>query len=376
MKPGHLLAMACAAAAATAHSAGPTIYGNIDVGITHATGIPKGSSTQMTGGSDFPNQIGFKGAEALGSGTSVIYNLATGFCSAGGFAANGPVASLPAGGYCTGGGFMQRTSLLGVRGHFGKLIGGRFLLPVYTNAVSIDPFSNGTPAAITSLNRAVSAFNYLRESQLVEYAAPGVGGLRATLVYGLGGAVGSARAGRLYNLSLNYRHGPLYVGVSYLYNNYATAQALESGRIPAGSITHNRVAQVFGRYDFGVLALSAMYQSFSSGFPGSTFVPVKSSTAALDNRFWMVGAAIPLGRGRIDMSYSSARDQEIASSGATMVALGYTYALSRSTTLYSGLSHISNDSAAAYGVHDASNTFAGSYGQAADGIAVGMRHSF
>jgi predicted porin len=364
------------ALAAPVHAAGPILYGNIDVGVTHATGTPHGSSTQLTAGNDFPDQIGFRGSEALGGGNSVIYNVATGFCGAGAFAANGLTPSLPSNGYCTGGGFMQRTSLLGLKGGFGQVIAGRFLMPVYTDAVSIDPFRNGTPAAITSLNRAVSAFNYLRESQLIEYKTPDLGGLTAQLVYGLGGATGSNQAGRLTNLSVHYRQGPLYVGAAYLFNYYDTTSALESGKIPVGAYSATHVEQLFGHYDFGVLTLSAMVQRFTSGFPGSAFTPVKAVNAPLDNRFWMVGAAVPVGAGQFSVSYSHTSNQEVAFSDASMVGLGYSYSLSKSTMLYTGVSHISNGSASAYGVHDASNTFVGSYGQAANGIDLGIRHSF
>ncbi|MDE2253385.1 MAG: porin [Betaproteobacteria bacterium] len=365
----------CASAIGNAWAAGPTLYGNIDVGVTHATGLPHGSSTQLTAGNDFPDQVGLRGSESLGSGTSVIYDIATGFCGAGEFN-NGVSSSLPAAGFCTGGGFMQRTSLVGVAGDFGKFIGGRFLLPVYTNAVVTDPFRNGTPAAITSLNRAVSAFNYLRASQLLEYVAPTVKGVSATLVYGFGSVAGSSTAGSLANVSLIYHQGPVLVGAAYLFNDYITSSALASGTIPAHSVGTTHVAQIFGHYDFGLLTLSGMYQTYTSAFPGATFTPVKASKASMDNRFWMVGAALPVGRGQFNVSYSHTNNEEVASSNAGMLAAGYTYSLSKSTNLYTGVSHIANGSAADYGVHDASNTFAGSFGQAANGIDLGMRHLF
>ena len=380
MKTHKLLALSCAVAVACAMNArageGPTIYGNIDVGVTHATGVPGRSLTELTAGNDFPDQIGFRGGEALGGGTSVIYDLATGFCGAGDFANGTSASSLPANGYCTGGGFMQRTSLLGVKGHFGKIVAGRFLMPVYTNAVSIDPFRNGTTAAVTSLNRAVSAFNYLRESQLVEYATPSINGFSAQLIYGFSAVAGSFQAGSLSNLSVHYQRGPLYLGAAWLYNDYRTATALESGKIPVGSTASTHVAQVFGHYDLHVAVLSAMYQTYTSGFPGSGFTPVKASTAGLDNRFWMVGAAVPVGRGQYNLSYSHADNKEVSDSSASMIGVGYQYSLSKSTMLYGGLSHISNGSAAAYGVHDATNTFVGSYGRSANGLDAGLRHSF
>ena len=362
--------------AVQARAAGPTVYGNLDVGVTHATGAPGGSLTELTAGNDFPDQIGFRGSEALGGGSSVVYDLATGFCGAGDFTNGTSATSLPSNGYCTGGGFMQRTSLLGVQGHFGRLVAGRFLLPAYTNAVSVDPFRNGTTASITSLNRAVSAFNYLRESQLVEYSTPTLAGWSAQLVYGFGAVAGSTQAGSLGNLSVHYRHGPLYLGAAYLVNDYRSAVALESGRIAAGSTSTTHVEQLFGHYELHAVVLSAMVQAYTSGFPGSTFMPVKASTAALDNRFWMLGAAVPMGRGQFNLSYSHTDNQEVASSQASLIGVGYQYSLSRSTMLYGGLSHVSNGSAAAYGVHDATNTFAGSYGQSANGLDLGLRTSF
>lgn len=364
------------AIAASVQAASPVLYGSIDVGVTHATGTPGGSLTELTAGNDFPDQIGFRGSESLGGGTSVIYDLATGFCGAGDFFNGTTASSLPSNGYCTGGGFMQRTSLLGLKGNFGKVIAGRFLLPVYTNAVSIDPFRNGTTASITSLNRAVSAFNYLRESQLVEYTTPSFNGFSAQAVYGFGGVPGSFQAGSLSNLSVHYQHGPLYLGAAYLYNDYRTSAALESGRIPVGSTASTHVEQLFGHYDLHVVVLSAMVQTYTSGFPGSTFTPVKASTASMDNRFWIVGAAVPAGRGQFNLSYSHTENKEVASSSASLIGVGYQYSLSRSTMLYGGLSHISNGSASAYGVHDATNTFAGSYGQDANGVDVGLRHTF
>ena len=370
------LSLLVASLAVTARAAGPTLYGNLDVGVTHATGAPGGSLTELTAGNDFPDQIGFRGSEALGGGSSVIYDLATGFCGTGDFTNGTSATSLPSNGYCTGGGFMQRTSLLGVQGHFGKLVAGRFLMPVYTNAVSVDPFRNGTTASITSLNRAVSAFNYLRESQLVEYTTPTLEGFSAQLVYGFGAVAGSTQAGSLSNLSVHYQHGPLYLGAAYLYNDYRTGTALESGKIPVGATASTHVTQLFGHYDLRVVVLSAMFQTYTSGFPGSGFTPVKASTASMDNRFWMVGAAVPLGRGQFNLSYAHTDNKEVASSNASLIGVGYQYSLSRQTMLYGGLSHISNGSAAAYGVHDATNTFAGSYGQSANGLDLGLRHSF
>jgi predicted porin len=201
-------------------------------------------------------------------------------------------------------------------------------------------------------------------------------GVRTQLVYGLGGAVGSSQAGRLANLSISYRHGPIYLGVAYLFNNDVSKSALASGTIPAGTIAATHVTQVFGHYDFGVLTLSGMYQTFTSALPSSAFMPVKATSAAMDNRYWMIGLAMPAGRGQFNLSYSHTENRDLASSAASLVGLGYTYALSKSTMLYTGVSHISNGSASAYGVHDASNTFVGSYGQAANGIDLGIRHSF
>ncbi len=362
--------------APSAHAAGPTLFGTIDVGVEHATGMAGGSQSELVSGADYPSEIGVKGNEALGGGDSLFYKLATGFCGAGAFSPDGKTTSLPSGGYCTGGGFMGRTSMLGVRGAWGALSGGRFLLPVYTNAAAIDPFHNGGTGAITNLNRAASAFNYLRKSQLVEYRTPSLDGLTATLVYGFGDLQGGMNRGSIRHVSLNYSSGPLYLGASYLTQDYVTAKALESGAIPAEASTTNKIAQVFAKYDFGPVTVDGMYQTFKSGFPGSVFTPAAGSAAGMDNKFWTVGASVPVGRGNIGLSYAATKDSNVANSGARLYAVGYTYRLSKSTRLYTSISRISNDAAAAYGVHDASNTFTATPGADANGFVVGLRHTF
>ena len=362
-------------AMSAAHASESTLYGTIDLGVVHATGMATGSQSELVSGSDFPSEIGVKGEENIGSSNTVFYKIATGFCAAGAFS-DGKTSSLPSSGFCTGGGFMGRTSMLGAKGAYGSLSAGRFLLPVYTNASAIDPFHNGATGAITNLNRAVSAFNYLRESQLLEYKTPALRGLSATLVYGFGAMPGGMNPGSIKHISINYRQGPLYAGASYLTQDYVTSKALASGAIRTGSSTRNEIDQIFAKYDFGPMTIDGMYQIFKSGFPGSTFTPAAGSIAGMDNKFWTVGATVPLGNGDFGVSYAATKDSHVADSGAKLYAIGYTYGLSKATRLYTSVSHLSNDSAAAYGVHDASNTFTATSGATANGFAIGLRHSF
>lgn len=363
------VAAACAAAYAPASAQSSVqLYGNIDVAITRATGVKGGSVTKMASGTDFPSQIGIKGREDLGGGLSSFFDIATGFCSAGASSASNP--------YCTGGSFMGRTSMLGLQGDFGRIAAGRFLLPVYLNAGAVDPFHNGTTGGITNLNRAASAFNFLRASQLVEYTTPNLHGVTANAVYGFGAQPGSTSANQLYNLSVRYASGPLMVGAAYLRHNQLVSATQASAALPVGSVEAVKVVQAFGSYDFGDFKLGGMFQTFRSNLPAALFEPVSTSTAGLDTRFWMLGVSVPVGPGTIAASYSDAKDTNVANSDAHMYAVGYIYRLSKQTSIYTDVSRISNGAQSFYGVHDASNTDTGLLGTNADGFSVGMRHVF
>lgn len=379
------------------------LYGIIDLGVIHATGIPTaykngvystGSINKLGSGVQSGSRIGVKGTEDLGGGLSAFFVAESGFCANGGSTAQ----QGQGGSFCTGGpvsGFMSRQALVGLKGSFGTLSAGRTYPTTFTNEAMVDPFGAGTTGAAFTLDYD-SAYNYLRVSQMVKYDTPILSGFQATLAYAFGAQAGNNSKGRLYNANLTYTNGPIMAGVGYLNQNYIIG--LPNGGIPGVSApgstgyvagpsanlvnlngqSTNKIEQIFGSYDFGVAKISAMYQSLKADEPAGYLEPVLSgsNTSGMDTRYFMLGATVPVGPGAILASYSQVKDQNVANSKAKMYALGYTYALSKRTNLYTTINHISNDQNTYFGVQTATDNFGGTPGQSANGFALGIRHQF
>jgi predicted porin len=120
-----------------------------------------------------------------------------------------------------------------------------------------------------------------------------------------------------------------------------------------------------GGYDFGVVNLGATYEKYT--YKGGSATDVSSFSVADRNngigdvtaKEWAVGAAIPLGPGKIGLSYAKAKPLEGGISGivtpavgnngafsndtgAKMFNMGYEWALSKRTQLGFGIAKITN----------------------------------
>ncbi len=390
-----LLAIAVGAAfAATAHAQGSSVqlYGIIDMGVTHFTGVDNGaggttSSTGLSSGVQSGSRIGLKGREDLGGGLSTLFDVETGFCAAG---TNQDQATTysgagPANGFCTGGGFMQRQAWVGLSGNFGTLQGGRMYTLIADAEGATDPFSYGTTGAMTNLSLAgiQRGFAFLRASQQVQYTTPHLGGFTGAVAYSfapLTGTVPTSTASgsqvpRAWSLQGKYAAGPLTAGVTYLQMTNST-WATDAAGVNNGKV---QVAQVFGSYNFGVAALHALYERASGDYAYGT----SSGTSAGNNTYWMLGATVPVGRGQIMVSYADTKaDQNSVLQPSTVygsshqMALGYSYSLSKATDLYASYARMSNDAHMALAIGSATDVFRGVPGQSSTGIAVGIRHLF
>jgi len=363
------------------------LYGIIDLGVVHttnqsqgysATGVANGYTGQSVNklgtGVQSGSRIGLKGTEDLGGGLSAFFQAETGFCANGGTTAQAG----PGGSFCTGGpgsGFMSRTSMVGLKGDFGTVAAGRMYSTTFNNAASVDPFGDGLTGSESNID--VASIDYTRISQMVAYVTPNLYGFTGTAAYAFGAQAGDNTAGRGYALNAVYNNGPLMVGVGYLNHNFI-ASGLGTYPIPSSSQSTNKITQLFGSYDLGVVKLSAMYQTFKGDVPASAIpnMLMVNSTGNLDNRFWLLGATVPVGPGAILASYGQTKDNNTANSTAKQYSIGYTYALSKRTNLYTSLNHISNSANSYFGGGNATDFNTGTLGQSSNGFAFGVRHQF
>lgn len=343
------------------------LYGIIDLGITHfsglkpTTGTGTVSSTGLDSGGQSSSRIGIKGSEDLGGGLKAIFQAETGFCAAG-TNQNGVDSS----GYCSGGGFMQRTSIVGLTGGFGTVVAGRMNTPLWNAELAADPFGGGLTGNIDNISN-VRFAKVQRANQTVAYVSPDLMGFTGTAVYSFAptsATVNLAQGGsttRAWELNGGYNNGPVFASLDYLrVTNFNGAPNSSTG----DAAKH---WQVTGGYDFGIAKVTGLYQN------------LKIDSLSGDRTVWMLGATVPVGPGAVLASYGQVKNTLGADTGndtAKQYAIGYTYSLSKRTNLYTSYSHISNDTNTAFAVGDSSTANLGVAGQSSSGFALGIRHKF
>jgi predicted porin len=132
---------------------------------------------------------------------------------------------------------------------------------------------------------------------------------------------------------------------------------------------------IAGGYDFGVVNLGLVYDRYS----------YKTATGTSKSREYSIGAAIPVGSGKVGISYARARDIRggalAGDNGAKQWNIGYEHNLSKRTAVNIGYAKISNDAAAVFtwtGMTTIQNgaTATPLAGSDPSVLFVGMRHSF
>ncbi len=178
----------------------------------------------------------------------------------------------------------------------------------------------------------------------------------------------------MWSLGGRYKSGPVLLGVDYLTLTNDIASTNPQTGVNDGAL---KTWQLFGAYDLGVVRFSGIYEQ------------AKQDYSTGSDKFWLLGATVPVGQGAILLSYDENKDDVAAPSAnavpagtAKQYAIGYTYALSKQTNLYSSYAYLRNASAnagqtgTAYAVDDSTDSFSGVIGQASSGFGIGIRHQF
>jgi predicted porin len=325
-----LLALLGLAASAAQAQTALTIYGIADVGVVREYGRFGPSITKLDSGLQSGSRLGFKGTEDLGGGMKALFVLETGL-------------QMDTGGFAQGGLAFGRQSYVGIDGGFGTLTLGRQNQSQFIALDSIDPFGTGLAGTSTNL----FAFpNGIRNNNMIMYASPTIGGFSGELQYAFGEVAGNASAGRNIGGAFGYAAGPLQVKLSYEKENFKLTN------------DSNRMTMLSGGYDFSVAQLAVAYQTAKND-------STRDETNAL------IGVTVPFGASAVMASYIRHRDRALSSGNANQIALGYTYALSKRTNLYSSYARIGDTNSRALFVGNA--TGGGSNNTA---FNVGIRHKF
>ena len=367
--------------AAMADGNSVTLYGKIDAGLTHFTGLNNGaggttSSTGLSSGVTGGDRIGVKGTEDLGGGLKVLFDAETGFCGTGNNQMNNTAGTNAnaSPGFCTGSNyFMGRQAYLGLTGDFGTVLAGRLYDAIFGAEANLDPFGAGLTGQSANLDVTVGQLGLVRSNQAIAYVTPNLSGFTGTAAYVMAAGkgtyavatpAGDSNVPRAVDLKAEYANGPIYAVVDY-------AQVMNNQKFtnPTTGVNDGKIKTWLagGSYDFGVAKVVAEYQTAKADYV----------TGKTD--FWMLGATVPVGAGSILASYGNAKSTLGGATNATakQYAIGYTYNLSKQTSLYTSYAHLTNDQNTAYTVGDATDSFGpGIANQASSGFALGMVHNF
>lgn len=389
--------------AQTTAQTGPTLYGNLDLGvlsINNLTPSPlayvplaaKGaSSVQMKDGGLGASNWGIRGREDLGGGYAALYQLQGNLNTKDGI--TGGVNS-------TGGtSFFNQTAMVGLAGPFGELRFGRQVSPMYWAMASTDArggrYFGSVLTALVGLNSASGAwagnqsnvaFGTIYNDNAILYTAPTFANITVNAEYALGNTAGSGRANVQEALTAVYDANGLKLSALW-YNGYGNnlgvatalytaatgsaatgaAAAAAAGFSPTANT--NRLASVGALYTLGTWTVSGSLMQARN--PAHAIV--KGGSDSLD--LWSVGAGWrPVPHINLTAGYYRVKDNRNAGNKSSQFAMGAEYSLSRRSLLYVQVGEVKNEGAnmnmsPVYASPVVPNT-------SVHALMVGMRHSF
>ncbi|MYM83251.1 porin [Duganella sp. FT50W] len=189
---GVLLSSATGMAAAQSNV---SMYGIVDVGITHIDNLPGGSKTYMRSGSKDGNRLGFQGSEDLGGGTKAIFKLEAGFNADDGTAGQA-------------GSIFNRAAFVGLSDKTrGTLTLGRQYSSYFDAVNPLGPVPPVTGAAGDHPGD-IDGFDItIRSNNAVKYTSPTWAGFTASAMVAAGEQAGHAGSGGAHSASIRYEGG-------------------------------------------------------------------------------------------------------------------------------------------------------------------------
>lgn len=228
--------------------------------------------------------------------------------------------------------------------------------------------AGGTTTAIANASRSVN---------VVRYTTPRFSGFQGQVNYstnfqGVATNVGDAGKGRAIQAGLNYANGPIKAG-------FSVWDGKTESRV-AGAVRGDQKAYtLMADYNFGVATVGLTFDQseVDRGVIGG-------AAAETERRAWSIPVTVPLGAGTFLFTYTKARDGKLngttqANTGASLVSVGYDYALSKRTSLGVSYAKLNNKSAGGYNLYPQAalnGTANNAVGQDASQLYLGVRHAF
>ena len=409
-----VLALACGAALAQDTPPTVTVYGIIDAGITHTTGLAS-EKNQVVSGIMEGSRFGLRGNEDIGGGFRALFTVEHRMEINTGSGTNRPpsgsqtpdrlnqaaLLGLPASlqpavsgvaanlgqtlGVNLPGRFWDRQAYVGLVTPFGAILLGRQYTPAYEINAVFDTLATQSSLAVGQV-ASVPASVDIRVSNAIQYRIV-LGGLTAGVMYSLGDpstVTGNTKANRFGGAMVMYKAGPYAAGIGYNQRNNDTGQkSLESTLVGASAqVGPGTVSALFGQIkDNNPSGVSTIATSLTplTGATGAALVQAAFTEALKqDGRLMHIGYKWPMGNNTLYIAYSSFNDKRAPNADVASYGVAYSYALSKRTDINAVLAHFDNKNLAqaAPGQAGFLGGFTKSAATDANNVALGIRHRF
>lgn len=416
-------------ASATMAQSTVTLYGLLDGGFNHVSGLKNGSFNGIASGIMEGSRFGLRGTEDIGNGYKAIFTLenrleldtgavsntpASGtqlpdrMSSAAGLGLTGtPAAVAPliipgvnaqiASGFgvnigAGAGRLFDRQAFAGVITPVGAFTLGRQYTPGYLVGATFDASQTQSSLAAGQVATFPPAFD-IRLSNTLQYGIK-TGGITAALMYGAGEVAGNNSAGRFYGALLIYKGdgfsagygrnqrnnergqkslennvfgASVDVGPGTLFGQYATIKDENPSNLSAiGGLVGNNASLVGALGAAGAAAVGGAYQNaYNNAF-------------RQDANLAHIGYRLTSGVNTVVVAYNRLKDNGPNNASTDSYGATYTYALSKRTNLNAVLTRFNNkgNGQAAPGGNGFLGGVTASAGTGSTNLALGIRHTF
>lgn len=352
-----VLAMLGAAAGMAQAQSNVQIYGTIDTGYIKETG------TDVRMGENATNLIGFRGYEDLGGGLKATFELEKQFVLEDGTSMDTFMADRLKGQESAD---WLGAANLGLEGNWGKVRFGRVQEISFEYYSSLDPFEQGTTGSSLAL------YNRTHSEQLsntVRYDSPEWSGLGFSASFTLSEDdhnldPGEDKTNYGFAGGIHYDNGPLVLMANY--NRLADSD-------------DSWVWNIGGGYEFGPARVTVGYQSSKFKRQKDSFVIGPDADpdyfGAMDQEEWQIGLTYDIGPGQFKLAYNRGSIDNFTygkDGDVNKYAMGYTYNLSKRTSIYGVVSYTDSDNEDVGSVYNNN----GAARESVTGFQLGMTHNF
>lgn len=388
-----------------------TLYGILDGGYNHVSGLKNGSFNGIASGIMEGSRFGLRGTEDLGGGYKAIFTLENRLELDTGSVTNRPAsgtqlpdriattvnANLPVGlsgtplalgtiaaintaigtnafGVNLAGNLFDRQAFAGMITPFGAFTLGRQYTPAYLVSAAFDASQTQSSLAVGQVAPLPAAVD-IRLSNTLQYGIQ-TGGVTATLMYGAGEVAGSNSANRFLGAMAMYKGSGFSVGFGHNEKKNEFGQKSLINNI-LGATVDLGPGTLYGQYvtikDENPTGLSPFFVTAGPVFQNAYNIAFRQ-----DAKLMHIGYRLTSGPHTIVTAFNRFDDKRAVNADTDSYGVAYTYALSKRTNLNAVLTRFNNKGAgqAAPGGGGFLGGVTATAGTGSTNVALGIRHTF